>query len=70
MDIQWELIKSIFNKYELELDIKSKIVFVKHPIPVENFIYLKRLIMLSSLDVRDIRVTSNKWEEYYEKVRD
>ena len=70
MDIQWELIKSIFNKYELELDIKSKIVFVKRPIPVENFIYLKRLIMLSSLDIQDIRVTSNKWEEYYEKVRD
>lgn len=70
MDIQWELIKSVFSQYELELDIKSKIVFVKRPISVENFIYLKRLIMLSSLDIQDIRVTSNKWEEYYEKVRD
>lgn len=70
MDIQWELIKSIFSQYDLELDIKSKIVFVKRPISVENFIYLKRLIMLSSLDIQDIRVTSNKWEEYYEKVRD
>ena len=70
MDIQWELIKSVFSQYDLELDIKSKIVFVKRPISVENFIYLKRLIMLSSLDVQDIRVTSNKWEEYYEKVRD
>lgn len=70
MEIQWELIKSIFNKYDLEFDKKSKIICVKRPISVENFIYLKRLIMLSSLDVQDIRVTSNKWEEYYEKVRD
>lgn len=56
--MELELIKSIFNHYNIHYDKECKVLSVNQPILVEDFIYLKRLIMLSNIDIQDIRVSS------------
>ena len=56
--MELELIKSILNHYNIQYDKECKVLSVNQPILVEDFIYLKRLIMLSNIDIQDIRVSS------------
>ena len=63
-----ELIKNIFKHYSIDYDKDCKVLSVNQPIKVEDFIYLKRLVKLSTLDISNITVTSNLGG-YYDKVR-
>lgn len=56
MDYKLDIIKEMFKKYNLDYDNECKVLSVNQPILVEDFIYLKRLIALSNLNIQDIRV--------------
>ena len=64
------LILDLFRGFGVEYDRKNKIVIVNKPIPVTDFIYLKRLIKGASEEVKDIRVFSDKlrkWSALWQK---
>lgn len=58
------LILDLFRGFEVEYDRKNKIVIVNKPIPVSDFIYLKRLIKGISDEVKDIRVFTDKLRKW------
>lgn len=58
------LILDLFRGFEVEYDRKNKIVIVNKPIPVSDFIYLKRLIKGASEEVKDIRVFTDKLRKW------
>lgn len=58
------LILDLFRGFGVEYDRKNKIVIVNKPIPVTDFIYLKRLIKGASEEVKDIRVFSDKLRKW------
>lgn len=57
---EMSLIKDILNRYNIVYDRECKMVSVNHPINVADFIYLKQLLRVSTLDVEDIRVGDTK----------
>lgn len=58
------LILDLFRGFEVEYDRKNKIVIVNKPIPVSDFIYLKRLLKGVSDEVKDIRVFTDKLRKW------
>jgi len=58
------LILDLFRGFEVEYDRKNKIVIVNKPIPVRDFIYLKRLLKGVSDEVKDIRVFTDKLRKW------
>ena len=58
--MELELIKSLFKQYKIDYDKECKVLSVNQPILVEDFIYLKRLIRLSNIDIQDIRVSNQR----------
>ena len=58
------LILDLFRRFEVEYDRKNKIVIVNKPIPVSDFIYLKRLLKGVSDEVKDIRVFTDKLRKW------
>lgn len=54
------LILDIFRGFEVEYDRKNKLIIVNKPIPVSDFIYLKRLLNGVSDEVKDIRVYGDR----------
>lgn len=56
MDYKMEIIKEMFKRYSIDYDKECKVLNVNQPILVEDFIYLKRLIALTNLEIQDIRV--------------
>ena len=65
MDLELDLIKSLFPHYKISYDKECKVLSVNQPILVEDFIYLKRLLRLSNIDIQDIRI-SNQRGRYYD----
>ncbi len=59
-NFEMSLIKDILNRYNIVYDRECKTVSVNHPISVADFIYLKQLLRVSTLDVEDIRVGDAK----------
>lgn len=59
-DIEMDLISDIFKHYNVEYDRECKVVNVKEPISVEDFIYLKQVLGVSTIDYKDIRVGGAK----------
>jgi hypothetical protein len=59
-NFEMSLISDIFKHYNVVYDRECKIVSVNHPISVADFIYLKQLLRVSTLDVEDIRVGDTK----------
>lgn len=66
MDYKMEIIKEMFKRYSIDYDKECKVLNVNQPILVEDFIYLKRLIALTNLEIQDIRVFGG----YNGKIRD
>lgn len=58
------LILDLFRGFEVEYDRKNKIIIVNKPIPVSDFIYLKRLLKGVSDEVKDIRVFTDKLRKW------
>ena len=54
------LILDLFRGFEVEYERKNKLIIVNKPIPVSDFIYLKRLLNGVSDEVKDIRVYGNR----------
>lgn len=46
--------KYLLRKYNIEYDLKNKIVIIKGPVLVDEFIYLKR--RFKEMEIKDIRV--------------
>ena len=66
MDYKMEIIKEMFKRYSIDYDKECKVLNVNQPILAEDFIYLKRLIALTNLEIQDIRVFGG----YNGKIRD
>lgn len=54
------LILDLFRGFEIEYDRKNKILILNKPIPVSDFLYLKKLLKGISDEVKDIRVYSDR----------
>lgn len=48
-----------YKKYDVEYDRQNKILSIGQPMPVNEFIGLKKLLSLSTEKVNDIRLESN-----------
>lgn len=59
-NFEMSLIKDILNRYNIVYDKECKMVSVNHPISVADFIYLKQLLRVSTLEIEDIRVGDAK----------
>lgn len=55
-----DLILDLFRGYEIEYDRRHKIITIKKPIPIKEFIYLKELLKRTSSEVKDIRVYGDR----------
>lgn len=55
-NFEMSLISDIFKHYNVVYDRECKIVNVNQPISVADFIYLKQLLRVSTLEYDDIRV--------------
>ena len=53
-----DVIYKIFRGINIEYDMKNKIIIVNQAMTVDEFIYLKRLIRLANLHIKDIRLYS------------
>ena len=49
-------ILAAYKKYDVEYDRKNKIFFIGLPMPVKEFVELKRLLSLTTEKVNDIRL--------------
>lgn len=50
------LILEQFQRYDVEYDVKDKYLFIRKPIPVKDFVYLRQLIKLAKEPVDEILV--------------
>lgn len=55
-----DLILDLFRGYEVEYDRINKIITIRKPIPIKEFIYLKELLKRTSSEVKDIRVYGDR----------
>lgn len=53
-NFEMDLIHDIFKQYNIVYDRERKVISVNSPISVDNFIYLKRVLKMTSLDIHDI----------------
>lgn len=53
-NFEMDLIHDIFKQYNIVYDRERKVISVNTPISVDNFIYLKRVLKMTSLDIHDI----------------
>ena len=53
-NFEMDLIHDIFKQYNIVYDREHKVISVNSPISVDNFIYLKRVLKMTSLDIHDI----------------
>lgn len=59
-------IKEIFSKYIIDYDIKDKIIIVREPMLVDDFVYL-RLLVSQLKEKTEIMVRGNRESRIYEK---
>lgn len=59
-NFEMSIIGDIFKENNIVYDRECKVVNVKKPISVENFIYLKQLLKVTNLEIEDIRVGDTK----------
>lgn len=59
-------IKEIFSKYIIDYDIKDKIIIVREPMLVDDFVYL-RLLVSQLKEKTKIMVRGNRESRIYEK---
>lgn len=59
-DFTMSIIKDILKKYNIVYDKECKVVYVNQPINVLDFIYLKRMLGITTLEIEDIRVGDAK----------
>lgn len=61
------LVLDLFKGFEVEYDWRNKIIIINKPMPVKDFVYLKKLIKITTEDVADIRLygdnlSKKRWE--------
>lgn len=59
-DLYMSIIKDILKEYNIVYDRYTGIINVNQPICVADFIYLKQVLGVSNLDIKDIRVGGAK----------
>lgn len=59
-------IKEIFSKYIIDYDIKDRIIIVREPMLVDDFVYL-RLLVSQLKEKTEIIVRGNRESRIYEK---
>lgn len=59
-------IKEIFSKYIIDYDIKDRIIIVREPMLVDDFVYL-RLLVSQLKEKTEIMVRGNRESRIYEK---
>lgn len=59
-------IKEIFSKYIIDYDIKDRIIIVREPMLVDDFVYL-RLLVSQLKEKTEVMVRGNRESRIYEK---
>ena len=59
-NFEMSIIKDIFKRYNIVYDKECKVVSVNQPINTLDFIYLKRMLEATALEIKDIRVGDAK----------
>lgn len=55
-DFTMSIIRDILKRYNIIYDRECKVVYVNQPINVLDFVYLKRMLGVTALEIQDIRV--------------